>query len=95
MLDRNHLFVPIVQLSVALWEFVVARIKKISQHAIQIKIDEARFCIQEERPVGEHLLERKQAARQLLQELRLLSSPLFQAAPAESALFMPDETQAV
>ncbi len=69
----------------------VARVEKIPKHSKQIEIDEARLLFEKKGTVGEHLFEWDKLERQIVQELDLLSPPLFQAAAAELALFMADE----
>ena len=73
----------------------MAGVEKVSQHAEQIEIHEARPVIQQKRFVHQHFFEGHQLFRQRGHHAFLLGAPLVDAAAAELALFVPQEAQAI
>src|SRR5437773_5662159 len=58
--NAGHAAVPFLELRMGGGEPVMARVKEIGQHAVEIEIHETRPLIQEVRFVDQHLLERDQ-----------------------------------
>src|SRR5437588_4433394 len=73
----------------------MAKMKKITQHYIKTKINEARPLVQEERLVQQHFMERNQLLRHLRQQILPLSPPLLQATPPKLAFFVAHESKLV
>src|SRR5258707_15403351 len=60
-------------------------VQKITEDSVKVKVHEPRLAAQQERPVEEHFIKRKQAAGQFREQGTLYAAPLFNAPPAEFA----------
>src|SRR5262245_7358072 len=86
---------PFFQPGVGGGQLVVARIKKVRQHAVEVEIDKARALVQKETMPDEHLLARNQGPGKSGEQLSLLQPPLVKAAAAEFPFLVPEETELV
>src|SRR5260370_28781382 len=68
-------------------------VQKITEDSVKVKVHEPRLAAQQERPVEEHFIKRKQAAGQFREQVILYVAPLFNAAPAELALLVAQKGQ--
>ena len=82
---------PSPQAVVRCGQLVMARIKKVTQHSVEVKIDEPRPLIEQERPVEQHFLKRDEFLLQACQQLLLPRLPFLQAAPPEFSLLMSEK----
>jgi hypothetical protein len=72
-------------------QFVMTRIQKIPEHAVEVEIEKTRAVLEKEGMGQQHLLERDQGAGQFGQQLGLLLAPLLEAAVAKLPFLVPDE----
>src|SRR5580765_5272238 len=86
---------PLFQPGVGGGQLVVARIKKVCQHAVEVEIDKERALAQQEPMADQHLLARYQSPSQAREQSLLLRPPLVQAAAAELPFLVPEETELV
>ena len=76
-------------------EAIMAGVEKISQHSVQVEIDETGPFAQEEGVVEQHLLKRDELLFQFAKEVFLPCGPIRQATPPKPALFMAQKQELV
>src|SRR6266516_7741615 len=86
---------PFFQTRVGGGQFVVARIEKVRQHAVEVENDKARAFTDQERLANQHLFARNQSLGKCRKQSLLLRPPLVQAAAAELPFLVPEEAELV
>src|SRR5262245_5144028 len=76
-------------------EAVMSGIKKVSEHAVQVEIDEARPVTEQERFEHQHFLEWNQSFPELGEHGFLLGAPLLDAPSAELPFLVAQKAQLV
>src|SRR6266851_4419146 len=94
-LNFAHPTVPFLNPRVGGRQAIVAGIKKIAKHPVEIEVHKPGTPVNQERLVQQHFLEGDEPLLQLGQQFFLARAPAFDAAPSKLALFVPEEAQMI